>query len=264
MARTDTLQSDQQDGLTTDIPSFAMVPDWVLDRASGNAVKLYGIIKSYADNKSSTAFPGRKTLAQRMGYASVRSIDTLIKELQGIGALSVTQQWRGNGRQTSNLYMIRFNPPRMKPGGEGAEYCAPKGGQNIAPSGEQNIAPHELDPVNNSYPNEVEGVAVDIDTNTAETTAQNEAPTSSRSKDFRRGKWMPSDEALQTAREVNQFVDIPILISKYAVWCQEHKRQMTSSGWLQWFFKDEQRLAEEERKRRAEERKKDVWHRVDD
>lgn len=100
---------------------YAQVPRWVLrtgDRLSHGAVRLYGVIMTYASNDERTAFPGRERLAEDMGV-KVRSVSTYIKELEDFGALTVTRRRnRRTGNFYSNHYTLIFTEP-------GAEYCTP-------------------------------------------------------------------------------------------------------------------------------------------
>lgn len=100
---------------------YAQVPRWILragDSLSHGAVRLYGVIMTYADNDTHAAFPGREKLAQDMGIKA-RSVSTYIKELEDFGALKVTRRRnKKTGNFYANHYVLVFNSP-------GAEYCTP-------------------------------------------------------------------------------------------------------------------------------------------
>lgn len=107
---------DSTSTLTIDgFTPYAQIPRWVLrseGALSGNAVHLYGILMSYADNHTKVAFPSRQTLAEDMG----RSIDTVkraIKELEDFGAITVTRRRnKRTGNFYANHYVLAFTDPR--------------------------------------------------------------------------------------------------------------------------------------------------------
>src|SRR5690625_7974113 len=82
---------------------YAQVPRWILsagDKLSHGAVRLYGVIMTYADNTSHAAFPGRELLAADMSVKE-RSITNYDKHLEDIGALQVI---RLRHKRTEQLY----------------------------------------------------------------------------------------------------------------------------------------------------------------
>lgn len=116
--------SDMDDVSTLELQGFtpyAQVPQWILrsgSRLSHGAVRLYGVIMTYADNSSKTAFPSREKLAQDMGIKP-RSISTYTKELEDYGALQVTRRRNlRTGNFYANHYVLVFTEP-------GAKYCTP-------------------------------------------------------------------------------------------------------------------------------------------
>ena len=46
--------------IRSDMGSYSIVPEWVLDRASPRAVKLYAILGRYADDSTSESWPKRR------------------------------------------------------------------------------------------------------------------------------------------------------------------------------------------------------------
>lgn len=94
---------------------FAQIPRWILrsgDHLSHGAVRLYGVIMTYADNTSRTAFPARERLGEDLGV-SVRSIGKYVKELEEFGALKVTRRRnKRNGNFYANHYVLVFDPPQ--------------------------------------------------------------------------------------------------------------------------------------------------------
>ena len=100
---------------------YAQVPKWIL-RAGANlshgAVRLYGVIMTYADNNTKVAFPSRETLASDLGMKP-RSISSYTKELEEFGALQVTRRRnKRTGNFYANHYVLVFNEP-------GAIFCTP-------------------------------------------------------------------------------------------------------------------------------------------
>lgn len=94
---------------------YAQVPRWVVRSAgalSGNAVHLYSVLMTYADNGSKAAFPSRATLAGDMGR-SVNTIKRAMAELETFGALKVTRRRsKTTGANISNFYVLVFADPR--------------------------------------------------------------------------------------------------------------------------------------------------------
>src|SRR5690625_3117237 len=93
---------------------YAQIPKWILragDKLSHGAVRLYGVIMSYADNTTRTAFPGQEKLAQDLGV-SVRSIFTYMKDLEKYGALIVERRRnKRTGNYYANNYALVFTNP---------------------------------------------------------------------------------------------------------------------------------------------------------
>lgn len=86
---------------------FAQVPRWILragKRLSHGAVRLYGVIMSYADNDTRAAFPGREKLSEDMGVKEW-SISKYIKELEEFGAMRVE---RRRSKRTGNFYANHY------------------------------------------------------------------------------------------------------------------------------------------------------------
>lgn len=93
---------------------YAQIPRWILragDSLSHGAVRLYGVIMTYADNTDRTAFPGQETLSKDLGV-SVRSIRTYMKELEEYGAIKVERRRnKRTGNYYSNNYALIFEQP---------------------------------------------------------------------------------------------------------------------------------------------------------
>lgn len=93
---------------------YAQIPRWILragDNLSHGAVRLYGVIMTYADNDTRTAFPGQQKLAEDLGVSD-RSIRNYLKELEEYGALKVEhRQNKRTGNYYSNEYTLIFDKP---------------------------------------------------------------------------------------------------------------------------------------------------------
>ena len=88
---------------------YAIIPEWLLDTASPRAIQVYGFLRRYADKSSLESIPSRATLAKR-ARCSRNTIDRAIKELEDIGAVSVTARFDEHGDRTSNLYHLHRMP----------------------------------------------------------------------------------------------------------------------------------------------------------
>jgi hypothetical protein len=97
------------DSVTSDI-KFSIVPEWMIDSGcSDKALRLYVVLARYADNDTLTAYPGRGTLAKRMGCHRA-SVDRAVEELVRLGA--ITKHVRvSDGKYQSSLYTIRRIAP---------------------------------------------------------------------------------------------------------------------------------------------------------
>lgn len=93
--------------VTRDGTGFVMVPNWILE-LSPQAVKLYAVLWGYSDSKNRDAWPSRNTLAARMGFKQVRSIDPIIKELEEAGAITVRRAKDDKGINQPNRYHLHF------------------------------------------------------------------------------------------------------------------------------------------------------------
>ena len=94
---------------------FVIIPNWILEAASGTALKLYGILSTYLSATASTAWPSRKTLATRLGLSRAESVDKYLRELEDLGALRIEPRYRADGGQTSSGYRILRSPAAPLP-----------------------------------------------------------------------------------------------------------------------------------------------------
>lgn len=92
---------------------FVITPEWVLDAdISDKAVRLYGVLRSYADHRTGVAFPSRRTLAARLHVADPKAVDRAMTELEEIGAVTVERSPLAAPGQPriSNRYLLRHTP----------------------------------------------------------------------------------------------------------------------------------------------------------
>jgi len=106
---------------------FALVPEYVLDAdITAQAVRLYAVLRRYADKKTLRCYPSRATLVSRLHKASPKVVDRASRELVDIGVLVIIPRWidssgpsgakkvvyqNAPGRhRTSNEYLIRRHP----------------------------------------------------------------------------------------------------------------------------------------------------------
>ena len=85
---------------------FAIIPHWILFAdISPQAIRLYCVLRTYADNKTLESWPSRQTLAEDMRVDSTKTVDRSIKELIDLGAIKVERRYK-NGEPQSNLYTL--------------------------------------------------------------------------------------------------------------------------------------------------------------
>lgn len=85
---------------------FVIVPEWIIDaEVSALAVRVWAVLRSYADNGSGEAWPSRSTLAKRC-LVSVDSVDRALKELVKVKALMITRRKGQNGEPLTNLFRL--------------------------------------------------------------------------------------------------------------------------------------------------------------
>lgn len=100
----------ERDSLTVEGHHFALVPEWLIDADIGDcAFRLYAVLLRYGQS-SGRRMPSRATLAKRLRKRSVDTVDRAMKELVGLGAVTVER--RRSGRQNlTNLYHVRTSAP---------------------------------------------------------------------------------------------------------------------------------------------------------
>lgn len=114
---------------------FAVVPEWVLfnPNLSDQAVRLYGVLRRYADQDDSKAWPSVPTLAKRM-HRSDRSVQRAMHELLDNNAITLVRT--PDATRSTNTYVVRTHPPpvavagvtNLPPQGDGSG----KGGGDIS------------------------------------------------------------------------------------------------------------------------------------
>lgn len=262
---------------------WAVMPAWIIDNhlasLDASAMKVYLYLSRWS-NRDGVAWHSQQRIADACGVAP-RTVVRALKKLVDMGAVQVNEQ-NNAGRRSTNRYTL--DTIGRKPGGTKLpNQVTPEShgrGDQVTPMSPDQVTPMSPKVTTHEVTTNT-GVAVDTKERAEDDPAasrQNENnsrdvageyPTLgdsrlSRPEGFRNGKWMPSDEAVRSAKDVQQFENIQLSIAKYSTWCERNKRQKDSGAWLSWFIEDERRALEAERKRKAEERREDVWHRVAD
>jgi hypothetical protein len=97
---------------------YAVIPEWVLDAdISAQAVRLYAVLRRYADHRSREAHPSRRTLATRMHLADVKAVDRALADLRRIGAVETFERFSDDGDRASNGYRIKARGQDFTQGG---------------------------------------------------------------------------------------------------------------------------------------------------
>jgi hypothetical protein len=114
----------------SDVGRFAIVPEWIVDRASAGAVKLFAVLGAkYADRDGLGAHPSRRRLADDLGV-SMPTVDRLLRELVEAGALLSTPRTTATGGTAATEYQLRLaNPEKLSPVLQGV-VASDKGGNH--------------------------------------------------------------------------------------------------------------------------------------
>ncbi len=185
---------------------FAVVPEYVLDAdVSPQAVRLYAVLRRYADQRTLRCHPSRETLAGRLHVSSPKVVDRASKELVAIGVLEIIPRWidsrgpEGIGKvvyshapgrhRTSNGYRIKHHP-RM---GRGEQNDAD--GRGVDDTGVGNGMTQKLEPYGPEPDGPKEGYAASK--TTRQTTPTKKLPSTPRESDDETGG---SSEALRPLR----------------------------------------------------------------
>lgn len=149
--------------MTADVYStdgyFAVIPEVILDAPiSANAVRLYAVLRRYADQRTGHAHPGRKTLATRMRVANVKTVDRALAELEALGVVETFARFMGPSgsisrvknadypEQTSNGYIVRGDI-RGQGGPTSGTTPRPSDGTGVAPPEGHKPEPLEPEPL---------------------------------------------------------------------------------------------------------------------
>jgi hypothetical protein len=126
---------------------YAIVPEWVLfSDVSAQAIRLYAVLRRYADKGSGVAHPSRRALADKINVKDLKTVDTAIKQLAELGAVVVTERFTESGDRDSNGYFLPRTPHDVSGrNGQG-------GGADSPTVGEQNgqQEPQAVKPQNSS------------------------------------------------------------------------------------------------------------------
>jgi hypothetical protein len=126
---------------------FAIVPEWVIYAdISSQAVRLYCALRRHAD-KSHTAHPSQARLAE-LTFSSINTVKRSLRELDRIGAVRITPRLDGEGRRTSNDYLLLSAPAQathglLPPPTHGLGAQATHGLENQSPSEPEPLEPEE-------------------------------------------------------------------------------------------------------------------------
>ena len=101
--------------IVSEFPHFSIVPEWLIEsKISDNALRVYATLCRYADKHDGTCYPSIQTIGKRC-HKSTSTVKRAIKELQDYNAIDVQPRFLDNqAGQTSNLYIIKFNPAFTK------------------------------------------------------------------------------------------------------------------------------------------------------
>lgn len=96
------------DSVRTDIGPFAIMPRWIFGDPAidGTAIKVLGVLASYADRDGTNCRPLQTTLAHDL-QMSVDTIQRAIKRLEQAGIIETTPRLVG-GRKIGNNYLICY------------------------------------------------------------------------------------------------------------------------------------------------------------
>jgi hypothetical protein len=131
---------------------FAVIPEWVLDAdISAQAIRLYAVLRRYADQRTREAHPSRRTLAGRLHVVDLKVVDRALADLVSIGAVEVFERMTEAGDRDANGYMIKGQPQLSSQGG-GRNHPTGRG-RNLPRVGVE-TPQQEREPLNESQRNE--------------------------------------------------------------------------------------------------------------
>lgn len=90
---------------------FVQVPYWLTTHVSPQAVVLYMHLYNFTDYRTGEALHpvSRRNLAELMGYSRPQSVDNLVKELVGVGVLTVEKSFKpGTKYRNPSTYLLNM------------------------------------------------------------------------------------------------------------------------------------------------------------
>lgn len=123
--------------IRSDIGRFGIVPEWLFDAGiSVQAIAIYALLAIHADRDADECFPSLAYIASRLG-CSADTVRRKLRELESVGAISISQRHDDAGRQASNIYTVCHAPVqggRVAPvqGGDGT-HARGEGGTHATP-----------------------------------------------------------------------------------------------------------------------------------
>ncbi|TQE44451.1 hypothetical protein EJK80_02415 [Corynebacterium phoceense] len=109
---------------------FFKVPNWVVERVQdAKLLGVYNVLAYFADYETGMCYPGRRRLADMLGYKRREPIDKAIKALVELGVITVEHRYTGvwasgqtfserNGQaniRMTNMYRLLKYPPKDSP-----------------------------------------------------------------------------------------------------------------------------------------------------
>lgn len=131
---------EREGDLETDSLPFVMVPRWMIRHASGRALRVWCALWALSDYSTRATYPGKRRLAADLG-CSEETVDRGLRELIDLGAVLVTHRTTADGRQTSNLYRLRWRQPQQVGGAD----LPPSPPADLPPSGGADLPPLDLE-----------------------------------------------------------------------------------------------------------------------
>lgn len=101
----------ENDTAQYDPDPFEMVPHWLLLHTdlTGNAVRIWLVLRKHRNYSTGDCFPGRRKLAELCGV-SVKTADRELPRLAAVGAITVTKRRTASGDSDTNLYHVHWEP----------------------------------------------------------------------------------------------------------------------------------------------------------
>jgi hypothetical protein len=192
---------------------FVVIPQWILFKGarpepsglSDRAIRLYGVLQSYADNETRRSFPARRTLAKALA-CSVKSIDRALDELVKFGAVAKIKRRDDAGDWTSNEYIVRAIPEEnlwslvTRGSDTGDATVETPATLRVATAVSPKLDPTELDPTNSAAQQKLLNISIRL-------IAQWSAITGTPLTRAVRKKWIPQAHGFVTALTDQSILD---------------------------------------------------------